>query len=131
LSHAILDPLASKFTYHPPKADWNDKFWVIYHLGIFIFTFSILIFYFQFWFGMLASILPDILDWGARALRKYKFLHLEWYDQPYIHNFINRPVLFLLKGIKGDTSKKTGVVFEIILNIILLITVVFLTYFKG
>ena len=38
LSHAILDPLAAKFTYHPPEANWHDIFWVSYHLGIYILT---------------------------------------------------------------------------------------------
>ncbi|MHA1269475.1 MAG: hypothetical protein ACTSPY_06765 [Candidatus Helarchaeota archaeon] len=128
LSHAILDPLASKFTYHPPEANWNDKFWVSYHLGMYIFTFLIIIFYFQYWLGMIASIIPDILDWGARALKKFKFLHLQWYDQPYIHNCINRPILYLLKGIKGDITRKTGIIFEIILNAILLIIAIFLIY---
>jgi hypothetical protein len=129
LSHALVDPIAGKFTYHPPKADWNDKFWVSYHIGMYAFTVVIVIFFWQYWLGMVASIIPDILDWGARALRKYKFFHLEWYDEPYVHNFINRPMLYLLKGFKGDTSKRTGVIPEIVLNIVLAILAILLIYF--
>ena len=77
---------------------------------------------------MIASIIPDILDWGARALRKYKSFHLEWYDEPYVHNYIDKPMLYLLKGIKGDTSKKYGVIFEIVLDSILLFIAIFLIY---
>ncbi|TFF87337.1 MAG: hypothetical protein EU549_04915 [Promethearchaeota archaeon] len=129
LSHALVDPFAAKFTYHPPEADWNDKFWVSYHVGVYIFTGLIVIFFWQYWLGMIASIIPDILDWGARALRKYKFFHLEWYDKPYVHNFINRPILYLLKGVKGSTSKRTGIIPEIILDTILSIIVILLIYF--
>ena len=78
---------------------------------------------------MIASIIPDILDWGVRALRKYKFFHLDWYDEPYVHNFIDRPMLYLMKWIKGDVTQKKGIIFEIILDIILVILCIFLIYF--
>ncbi|MHA1312118.1 MAG: hypothetical protein ACTSQO_14485 [Candidatus Helarchaeota archaeon] len=129
LSHAILDPLAAKFTYHPPEANWHDIFWVSYHLGIYILTIVVIIFFIQYWIGMIASIIPDILDWGARALRKFKIFHLEWYNEPYVHNFIDRPMLNLMSGIKGNINKKSKVLFEIILDSLLLILAIIMVYF--
>jgi hypothetical protein len=44
-SHFIIDA-ASIFTYHPPKADWKDWFWVSYHVIIYIGSIVLLVFFF-------------------------------------------------------------------------------------
>ena len=86
LSHGLLDAFA-KITYHPPEAHWDDPFWKYYHLAILIASILVVVFFFPFLLGMFFATLIDIVDWGARALRKVSFLHLEWYDRPYLHEF--------------------------------------------
>jgi len=129
LSHGILDPIAAKFTYHRPDPKWDDKFWLGYHIGMYTFTLFIVMFFIQYWLGMLASIIVDLFDWGARALKRFKFLHLDWYTEPYVHNIVNKPLLYCLKGIKGDVYSKSRVIPEIIIDVVLLACCVFFIYF--
>ncbi len=63
-SHFLLDCLAD-LTYHLPDPQWNDPFWVSYHV-IFVYIGSLVmlvVFWQGYWWVMLASILPDIIDW--------------------------------------------------------------------
>ncbi|MHA1646827.1 MAG: hypothetical protein ACTSVU_08535 [Promethearchaeota archaeon] len=82
-SHFLIDALA-KMTYHPPEADWHDKFWVIYHVG-FVYLPSlicIIIFFIPYWWVMIFSTLPDIIDWyTARAI---------FHKGPYVHPIIDK-----------------------------------------
>ena len=63
ISHALLDCVAI-MTYHPPEAQKQDKFWVIYHVLIYLASIVLFIVFFkEYWWVMLASIIPDIVDW--------------------------------------------------------------------
>src|SRR6056297_1561686 len=76
-SHFIIDCF-SRFTYHPPKADWNDPFWVSYHLMIYSLTLIIIILFGrEYWIGIIFSILVDIIDWGIirGLLKKEGIIH--------------------------------------------------------
>ena len=62
-SHFVIDA-AAIFTYHPPKADWKDWFWVSYHLVIYIGSVVILVFFIvDYWWVIIAANFPDIIDW--------------------------------------------------------------------
>ena len=62
-SHFFVDA-SSIITYHPPKPDWKDWFWVSYHLLVYIGTAVVLFFFFvEYWWTILAANLPDLVDW--------------------------------------------------------------------
>ena len=74
--HFIIDAIA-KMTYHPPEPLTKDKFWVTWHVIIFGGSVFVAIwFWVPYFWGMLASIVPDIYDWGiirgVRAYQKHK-----------------------------------------------------------
>ncbi|MHA1145587.1 MAG: hypothetical protein ACTSRW_12680 [Candidatus Helarchaeota archaeon] len=129
LSHAVLDPLA-RFTYHPPEAHWNDSFWKYYHVIISMIAFVVMIsFVLIEWtlvLGMFMASLFDIMDWGARFLRKYQGFHLEWYDRPFLHDFFCAPLNRLFKPLPNWNEEKKGILPEIALNIAQIIPIIWL-----
>ncbi|MHA1791304.1 MAG: hypothetical protein ACTSVI_01585 [Promethearchaeota archaeon] len=70
--HFLIDAIA-KATYHPPKALTGDKFWITWHLIIYAGSVFVAIYFWNpYAWGMFASILPDIYDWGIiRVVRHY------------------------------------------------------------
>ncbi len=102
LSHFVVD-LFSIFTYHPPKADWHDKFWVTYHMSIYALTIVIFVLFAQFWLGLIGSVLVDIIDWLLlRAILK---------KEPVIHPVIKKIQTFAFGKPKHIYDKWT-VIFE-------------------
>ena len=61
--HFFIDASAI-ITYHPPKADWKDWFWVTYHVLVYAGTVVVLIFFLvDYWWAIIAGTLPDLVDW--------------------------------------------------------------------
>ena len=59
-SHFFIDA-SSIITYHPPKSDWKDWFWVSYHLLVYAGTIIVAVFFFmEFWWTMIAATLVDL-----------------------------------------------------------------------
>ncbi|MHA1776407.1 MAG: hypothetical protein ACTSWC_06505 [Promethearchaeota archaeon] len=117
LSHVLLDCLA-KMTYHMPEPQYHDVFWVSYHV-VFVYggTLALLILYFSnYWWVMLAAILPDIIDWYIRRplLKKGPIIH------PQIDKLRNR----WFSWIPDLTAKKWTVVLEIGLDVILFVLLI-------
>lgn len=63
LSHVIVDVFAL-MTYHVPDPRPNDKFWLSYHIFMYIATVIFVLFYISaYWVPMMASVLVDLADW--------------------------------------------------------------------
>lgn len=114
ISHVLLDCIA-KLTYHMPEPQYHDAFWVGYH-AIFVYggTLALFILFFtDYWWVMLASILPDIIDWYI--LRPF------FKKGPIVHPLIDKVRNSWFAWIPDLTAKKWTVVNEIGLDAILLI----------
>ena len=117
-SHFLIDASAI-ITYHPPKADWKDWFWVTYHLIVYAGTVVVLIFFFvEYWWTILAANLPDIVDWFIlRGVFK---------KDPFFHPFADKVRSFLYKKTPNWNHKRWTVIIEfcivgILLTFILLL----------
>ncbi len=82
LSHYLIDILVL-ITYHPKEPQPQSKFWVRYHLFLLILTLiSIVIFIRIYFWVMVVSVIPDIVDWFIiRPILK---------KQPIFHPLIER-----------------------------------------
>ncbi len=111
-SHFVIDALAI-FTYHPPKADWKDWFWVSYHLLIYIGSVVILVFFLvEYWWVIIAANLPDIVDW--------LILRLFFKKDPICHPFADKLRNVLFKRTPNWNHKRWTIVIEFgIIGIIL------------
>jgi hypothetical protein len=109
LSHVILDILA-KMTYHPPEPQWDDKFWIIYHSGVYLSALIILILWISpYWWALMWGIMPDLWDWGIfRYVIKKK---------PIFHPIIDKIKKKAFKWLPDWTSKKYTVIGEWVFNI--------------
>ena len=103
-SHFLLDA-SSIFTYHPPKADWKDWFWVSYHLSIFIGSIVLLVFFIvDYWWAIIAANLPDLIDWLIlRPIFKKK---------PVMHPIADKIRNFLFKKTPNWNHKRWTIVIE-------------------
>ena len=107
LSHYLLDCIAIS-TYHPYEAHKDDKFFMIFHivyaygLSIFIFIW----FFNDFWWVMLFSILPDIIDWYIMRAILHK--------GPVVHPSIDKVRDTLFSWLPDLKEKKWAVVNEFI-----------------
>jgi hypothetical protein len=82
LSHGLLDRLAN-MTYHPPRADFHDPFWLAFHSCVLLATILFLYIWWRRYAWCIAfAMLPD-LDWV--------FIHggATFYRKPYLHNFLH------------------------------------------
>jgi len=70
-SHIVIDVFA-RITYHTPKPQWKDKFWITWHIIIISCAVIVIVIYINpFWLGMLFAKLPDIVDWRIlRAIQR-------------------------------------------------------------
>ena len=123
-SHFLLDA-SSIITYHPPKADWKDWFWVSYHAVIYIGAVLILVFflvdYWLYLWVIIAANLPDIVDWLIlRALLKKK---------PICHPIADRLRSFLFRKTPNWNHKRWTIIIEFVLVGILLTSVLLLRKF--
>ncbi len=63
LSHYVVDVLVL-ITYHPKEPQPQSKFWVGYHIFLLILTLiSVAIFVRLYFWVMVVSVIPDIVDW--------------------------------------------------------------------
>jgi len=117
-SHFLLDA-SSIITYHPPKADWKDWFWVSYHSVIYIGAIVILVFYLvDYWWVILAANLPDIVDWLIlRAIFKKK---------PVCHPVADKIRNFLFRKTPNWNHKRWTIIFEFVIVGVLLTSVLLL-----
>ncbi len=108
LSHYLLDCIAIS-TYHPYKAHWDDKFFKGFHI-IYAFGFAIILFiwfFIPYWWVMLFSILPDIIDWYI--------LRPAFHKDPVVHPSIDRVRDALFSWLPDLKEKKWAVLNEFIL----------------
>ena len=63
LSHFLVDALTD-ITYHLPDPKPSDKFWVTRKIATHLMIWTMLIIFWNpYWFVMIGSIIPDIIDW--------------------------------------------------------------------
>jgi hypothetical protein len=109
LSHYLLDCIAIS-TYHPYKPHWDDTFFKIFHI-VYAFALSGLIFIWFFndyWWVMLFSILPDIIDWYI--------LRPIFHKDPFVHPSIDKVRDALFSWLPDLKEKKWAVINEFILS---------------
>lgn len=125
-SHFLVDSVA-RMTYHLKEAAPHDKFWVGYHIVIITAAAVVLVYFWKpYWWGMGASVLIDIWDWGViRGIRKLKDnpLWLEGYE---IHPLIDKFRTKFFSWLPDWNGRRIGVIPEAILIALLLIIICFL-----
>ncbi|MCS6933700.1 MAG: hypothetical protein NZM35_00935 [Chitinophagales bacterium] len=87
-SHGLLDKLAIT-TYHPPRADFSDAFWISYHVGVLLATIvAVYVYGARYGWGIIFAVLPDV-DWILIHGQRLTGISLPFYQTPHIHNFLN------------------------------------------
>lgn len=105
LSHILLDCIAIS-TYHPPEAHWEDPFWKIFHLGVYITALALVIIFGRtYWWGMLWSFMIDLVDW----------IILRWlvHKEPLFHPIIDKIRTALFSWLPNLTIEKKAAFYEI------------------
>ncbi len=103
-SHFFLDA-SSIITYHPPKADWKDWFWVSYHLLVYVGSIVLLVFFLvDYWWAIMAAYLPDIIDW--LILRPF------FKKEPVMHPIADKLRNFMFKRTPNWNHKRWTVLIE-------------------
>lgn len=106
-SHFLIDAI-SKITYHVPDARPDDRFWLTYHIIIYILTVVFLvIFWIPYWIAMLGSAMVDIIDWIILrgALKK----------KPIIHPMVDKFRAKFFSWLPNMIEKKWTVINEVII----------------
>jgi hypothetical protein len=123
LSHFFIDASAI-ITYHPPKADWKDWFWVSYHLVIYIGSIVLLVFFVvDFWWAIIAAYLPDIIDWII--LRPF------FKKEPVVHPIADKLRNFLFKRTPNWNHKRWTIIIEFTIIGVLLAAVMLIINFTS
>jgi hypothetical protein len=117
-SHFFIDA-SSIITYHPPKADWKDWFWVSYHLIVYAGTIVILVFFLvDYWWTIIAANLPDLVDWVIlRPIFKKK---------PFFHPIADKLRSVLYKKTPNWNYKRWTVIIEFAIVGVLLTAIILL-----
>lgn len=120
-SHFFIDA-ASIITYHPPKADWKDWFWVSYHTIIYIGSIIILVFFLvDYWWTIIAANLPDIIDW--------LILRPIFKKEPICHPVADKLRAFLFRKTPNWNHKRWTIIFEFIIIGVLLTSILLIQNF--
>jgi len=122
-SHFIIDA-SSIITYHPPKADWKDWFWVSYHLLIYIGSVVILVFFLvDYWWVIIAANLPDLIDWIV--------IRLFFKKEPVFHPIADKLRKFLFRQTPSWNHKRWTIIIEFAIIGVLLTSVLLLLNFTS
>ena len=130
ISHIIVDALAV-ITYHTPEVQKGDKFWIIWHYFIYaVSLFSIVIFFIPYWLSMLFANIIDLWDWFIlRPLQKKvrnKNPESKWGDKYYFHHIVDWVKDKLFFWLPKRIYKKSGIVIEIVIILVLIVLIGFL-----
>ncbi|MHA1369589.1 MAG: hypothetical protein ACTSWN_04625 [Promethearchaeota archaeon] len=133
LAHFIIDAFA-KMTYHPPDALVKDKFWLTWHVIVYVGSVVVAIFFWEpyFW-GMFSAIIPDIYDWVfIRGVRAYKSRHqgthhdkssefmAGWEFHPLVDKFREKA----LRWMPNWNYRKIGIIPEILIWLVCILAIV-------
>ena len=122
-SHFVIDA-AAIFTYHPPKADWKDWFWVSYHLVIYIGSIVLLVFFIDdYWWTIIAANFVDIIDW--------LILRLIFKKEPLCHPTADKLRNVLFKKTPNWNHKRWTIIIEFAIVGVLLTAVLLLLNFTS
>ncbi len=88
LLHGFFDKLAI-VTYHPPTADFNDPFWLVYHIITWLASIVLIyVFWQDYKWGIVFSLLPD-LDWVFINGQNLLHITIPFYRKPWMHEALN------------------------------------------
>jgi hypothetical protein len=114
-SHFIIDA-AAKATYHPPDPLKDDRFWIGYHVFVYLSAFVMIIILLPwFWLGILAANAVDIWDWYFLRPVSRRKNDPNWGKRYRLHplaNFIRKKAFFFLPNMSHD---RRGTIPEIVL----------------
>ena len=123
VSHFFIDA-AAIYTYHPPKADWKNWFWVSYQLVIYSGSVVILVFFLvDYWWVIIAANLPDLIDWII--------LRLVFKKEPVCHPIADKLRKFLFKRTPNWNHKRWTIIIEFVIIGVLLATILLLLNFLA
>ncbi len=112
ISHFFIDAFA-KITYHPTSRQ-TGRFWLSWHIFVFAFGFLLIVIYFQdYWIGMLAANFVDIWDWYF--LRNYarRTSQPEWGRKYYLHPIADKIRSVLFKRLPNYTHSQIAILLEL------------------
>jgi hypothetical protein len=129
-SHILFDTLAV-ITYHTPKPQKNDKFWILWHISIYTLSIiSTIIFLELFWLGLLFANIFDIWDWlilrMIQKIKKKRDPASNWGDFLRFHNIVDNFRDTFFSWLPRRENKKSGVFIEISFVIIFTIIILFI-----
>ena len=128
LSHFIVDAL-SKITYHTPEPHWDDKFWVSWNITVRISGYIAIFLFFPYYLGMLFANLPDIWDWViVRRIQKRRNINgkTDYHHSNFFHRIVDKIREKTLYWLPNWNYKKFGVIPEILVVIVLIISIILL-----
>lgn len=107
LSHILIDCIAD-ITYHVPDARLNDKFWLSYHIIIFLLTgIMLILFTLEYWIAFLGSMFFDLVDWILlRAILK---------KEPIFHPIVDKIRSIFFSWLPNYREEKWAVANEVII----------------
>lgn len=127
LSHGLLDKLAN-VTYHPPRADFHDPFWVSYHTMVALVTILFLVIWWRRWkWGIIFAMLPDV-DWIFIHGQEILHIHISWYQRPHLHDFLHWifaqvPALSFLDHLPSHRHSPWACLWEVLLVCVMLLII--------
>ena len=87
-AHAFFDQLALS-VYRQPEPQFNDPFWLIYHLAMWLGSIVLLyIFWRDYKWGIIFSLIPEF-DWLVLGIQHVFHFDIPFYQMPWIHFSLN------------------------------------------
>lgn len=131
ISHIFFDAIAV-ITYHTPKAQRRDMFWIVWHVLIYsVSIISTIVFFIPFWLSLLFANIMDIWDWLIlRPIQKKKKIrkpNSQWGEKFYLHIIVDWFRKTFFNWLPKWNYKKSAVFIEISI-ITCLILIIFPIY---
>ena len=122
-SHFLLDALA-KSTYHPPERI-KDNFWLTWHILVYLTGIAIIILFFSnYWLGMLFANLPDLWDWYTLRHIASRKKDPDWGNKYYFHPIADKVRSFLFSWMPNLNYKRIGILPELSLIILWFVIII-------
>ena len=116
-SHFFLDGLA-RLTYHPPERI-HDNFWLTWHIFVYLTGITIIILFFRdYWLGMLFTNLPDLWDWYTLRNIASRKNQPDWGRRYYLHPIADKIRQIFFSWMPNLNYRKVGILPELSLIIL-------------
>ena len=133
LSHVVFDAI-SVITYHTPDIQKGDRFWLIWHIIIYVISIlSVIVFIVPYWLSLISANIHDIWDWyilrPIQRRRERKGLKV-WGKKLFFHRFVDWVRDNFFSWLPRWNYKKGGIIIEILVIIGFLIWILLLNGFS-